>query len=527
MSTLENPMEPTEFDTDRDAIRSTNSSLDRREQSILQSLSNSRGLVSVQRVTEVLDSCGLLPDDPRLAGLQEGLRGYGVNDEMTGDEFLRSARSALLIIEQMVSGNLVIPEFTNFRDEIEKIFEDVRNDTSGAIATYIPKLGRADPDRYGLSLCTIDGQRASFGDSKIPFSAQCIHKPLTYALALEDNGAEAVHKRIGYEPSGRGFNEIALDSQGRPHNPMLNSGSIMCCSMIKPSWHISDRFEHILDLWEAMAGGRRPGFDNATYLSERRTADRNNALTYYMKEHNAFPEDSDAFDALDLYLQSCSLEVTTETVSIVAATLATGGICPLTGRRVLEPQTVRRCLSLMYNCGMYDYSGRWAFAIGLPAKSGVSGGVMVVVPNVIGLCVWSPRLEPHGNSVRGIEFCRAMVKRFNFHVYDNVGNASGEKIDPRQRAHARDRDLLVDLCWAASEGDCDGMTRLVIKGADVNGADYDGRTPLHLAAAERRTEAVELLLRLGANRDAVDRWGSTARADAERVGATEILALLD
>jgi glutaminase len=152
---------------------------------------------------------------------------------------------------------------------------------------------------------------------------------------------------------------------------------------------------------------------------------------------------------------------------------------------------------------------------------------MVVVPNVIGLCVWSPRLEPHGNSVRGIEFCRAMVKRFNFHVYDNVGNASGEKIDPRQRAHARDRDLLVDLCWAASEGDCDGMTRLVIKGADVNGADYDGRTPLHLAAAERRTEAVELLLRLGANRDAVDRWGSTARADAERVGATEILALLD
>ncbi|MCA9311046.1 MAG: glutaminase A, partial [Phycisphaerales bacterium] len=391
---------------------------------------------------------------------------------------------------------------------------------------YIPKLGRVNPEHYVLSICTVDGQRASFGDSTLPFSAQCIHKPLTYALALEDAGPDEVHSRIGYEPSGRGFNEIVLDYHGRPHNPMLNSGSIMCTSLIRPTQHISDRFEHILDLWQEMAGGLRPGFDNATYLSERRTADRNNALTYYMKEHSAFPDNSDAFDALDLYLQSCSLEVNTRLVSSVAATLASGGICPLSGQRVLQPQTVQKCLSLMYNCGMYDYSGRWAFSVGLPAKSGVSGGVMVVVPNVLGLCIWSPRLEPHGNSVRGIEFCRRLVDRFNFHIYDSIGDGASEKLDPRRRAHALDRNLLVDLCWAASEGDCEGIQRLVVRGADVRGADYDGRTPLHLAAADGRLDSVELLLRLGADPTVRDRWNNTPVEDAQRAGHDVVARLL-
>jgi glutaminase len=481
--------------------------------------------VRVTEILRVLSDRGIRQDDPRLAPVGHLLQNRE-SGELSYDEFLAQARPCVLILEQILTGALVIPEFARFCSDIQEVFESARSEQGGKIADYIPKLSRANPERYGLSLCTIDGQRASFGDAWMPFSAQCIHKPLTYSRALEDCGPDALHSRIGCEPSGRSFNDIVLDGANRPHNPMLNAGSILCSAMIRPESHISDRFEHIVDLWQAMAGGERPGFDNATYLSERRTADRNNALTYFMKEHGAFPENSDAFDALDLYLQSCSLEVTTALVAKVAATLAAGGICPLTDERVLQPDTVQKSLSFMYSCGMYDYSGRWSFQIGLPAKSGVSGGVMIVVPNVMGLCVWSPRLEPHGNSQRGIEFARRLVERFNFHVYDGLGGVDTGKTDPRRRSIADRRQLLVDLCWASSEGDCDGIQRLLVRGADLNAADYDGRTPLHLAASEGRADAVTALLKLGASPTKLDRWGNTPQDDARREGHVEVAELL-
>ena len=180
----------------------------------------------------------------------------------------------------------------------------------------------------------------------------------------------------------------------------------------------------------------------------------------------------------------------------------------------------------MYSCGMYDFSGEWAFRIGLPAKSGVSGVIMVVIPNVMGLVVWSPRLDENGNSVRGIEFCRHLVERFNFHNYDNlVGGLDGKK-DPRVQRDQAQRALLVDLCWAASEGDLNGIRRLIVSGVDLDGADYDGRTAWHLAASEDQREVVELFVRRGARLDPVDRWGNTPEDDARRAGHTEIVRLL-
>jgi glutaminase len=194
---------------------------------------------------------------------------------------------------------------------------------------------------------------------------------------------------------------------------------------------------------------------------------------------------------------------------------------------VLQPDTVQKCLSLMYSCGMYDFSGEWAFRVGLPAKSGVSGVIMVVVPNVMGFCTWAPRLDVHGNSVRGIQFCRDLVARFNFHNYDNlVGGLHGKK-DPRSAHNEHQRNLLVDLCWAASEGDVQGIRRLVVQGADLDAADYDGRTALHLAASEGRDEIVEHLLRRGVNPRPVDRWGNTPLDDARRGGQGEVIRLLE
>lgn len=395
------------------------------------------------------------------------------------------------------------------------------------MADYIPQLGRVDPSKFGMAVCTIDGQRKAIGDAGETFCVQSVSKPFNYCFALEELGQDAVHRHMGCEPSGVSFNELSLNPQGRPHKPMINAGVIMSSALIRQSLPVADRFDHVAQMWTRLAGGVRPGFSNSTYLFERATADRNFALGYSLREHGAFPRPESLIKDLEFYFQCCSLEMTADTLAVVAATLANGGLCPLTGEQVLEQETVQSCLSLMLSCGMYDYSGEWAFRVGLPAKSGVSGVVLTVVPNVMGVCTWSPRLDAQGNSVRGIDFCQRLVNRFNFHVYHGLGVGRSTKIDPRFREDKAERRLVVDLCWAASEGDCDGLNRLILRGADPNAADYDGRTPLHLAASEGRVEAIRLLLELGAVPGACDRWGNAPRDDAVLANCEEAVKLLE
>ncbi|MHC5113869.1 MAG: glutaminase A [Planctomycetota bacterium] len=472
---------------------------------------------------------GLRDDDPRL------VESLGILDErrrrddggLDEEDFRRIIRPGALLIERVLGGQMVIPDFPGFAETLRGIFDSTASNTDGAIADYIPQLARVDPEQYGASVCTTDGQRVSFGDATTRFSSQCTHKPINYCLALEEHGERVVHGHMGCEPSGQSFNEITLNKDGRPHNPMLNAGAIMCAALLRPGLDVADKLDFVIDTWRRLAGGVRPGFDITTYLSERGTADRNFALGYFMREHGALPEGADLIKALEFYTQCCSLEVTTEIVSAVAATLAAGGLCPLTGERVLSADAVQKSLSFMYSCGMYDFSGEWAFRIGLPAKSGVSGVIMVVVPNVLGLSVWSPRLDEHGNSVRGIEFCRELVSTFRFHNYDNlVGNGHGKE-DPRRRPQEVARSLQVDLCWAASEGDLAGVRRLLVQGADLDHADYDGRTALHLAAAEGRADVVAFLVEQGVNPAPVDRWAGTPIDDARRGGHERVLRVLE
>jgi glutaminase len=189
---------------------------------------------------------------------------------------------------------------------------------------------------------------------------------------------------------------------------------------------------------------------------------------------------------------------------------------------------VQSCLSLMSSCGMYDFSGEFAFTIGLPAKSGVSGAVMLVVPGLMGICVWSPRLDEHGNSVRGIEFCRKLVAEYNVHVFDSLvtGRGRTSKRDPRRKKNQTQTEAVLALTWAASQGDLNEVRALIAAGVEPGTADYDGRTPLHLAAAEGQPEVVRYLLAAGADPRPVDRWGGTPLSDAEGNGHPGIAALL-
>ncbi|MCU0329429.1 MAG: glutaminase A [Candidatus Kapabacteria bacterium] len=488
------------------------------------------GLLPAKRLIDALETLGILVDDPRLDMSRLGIDNVrDVADLSISFEqfssFVQNSKSTL--IKDALQGSLVVPDFDAFRASLRDMFVATKKNTSGQVANYIPQLGRVSPENFAVSACTIDGQRTSFGNSTTPFCIQSVCKPINYCIALEQFGEETVHKHVGREPSGIGFNSLALNSVGLPHNPMINAGAIMMCSMIRPEEAMADRFDSVVDMWRRLGGGGHVGFNNAVYLSERQTADRNFALGYFMREKNAFPKGTNLIDTLEFYFQCCSIETTSDVMAIVAATLANGGICPLTGERILGSNTVKNCLSLMSSCGMYDFSGEFAFLVGLPAKSGVGGGLMVVVPNVLGLCIWSPALDNLGNSVRGVEFCKRLVETFNFHVFDSLASGTSNKVDPRQKRINSHAQAVTALCYAAATGDVREMRHLIARGIDLNMADYDGRTAMHLAASEGHAAIIDILIARGAYVNPRDRWGNTPLGDARSGLRADVITVLE
>ncbi|XP_054644289.1 glutaminase kidney isoform, mitochondrial isoform X3 [Dunckerocampus dactyliophorus] len=391
--------------------------------------------IPAHKFLTALKATGLLTGDPRLKECMETLKETlkTTPDGVTLDKhlFKKCVQHNIVLLTQAFRKKFVIPDFQSFTSHIDELYESAKNLCGGQVADYIPQLAKFSPDLWAVSLCTVDGQRHTVGDSKVPFCLQSCVKPLKYAVAVHDHGTEYVHSFIGKEPSGLRFNKLFLDEDDKPHNPMVNAGAIVCTSLIKQGEGNAEKFDYIMNFLKNMAGNEYVGFSNATFQSERESGDRNFAIGYYLKEKKCFPEGTDMTSVLDLYFQLCSIEVTCESASVMAATLANGGICPITGERVLSPEAVRNTLSLMHSCGMYDFSGQFAFHVGLPAKSGVAGGILLVVPNVMGIVCWSPPLDKLGNSVRGIQFCTDLVEHFNFHNYDNLRHFA-KKHDPRR-----------------------------------------------------------------------------------------------
>ena len=481
------------------------------------------GRVKVANIVGRLEDSGIAMSDARLSRFVETL-GNIDSDTLDTKAFDRLLRSNSSLFERAVQGRLIVPEFRELRDEIRAIHDRIAKIDDGAVADYIPQLARVSPDKLAVAVCTIDGQRLEIGDVDDRFTLQSSSKPILYSAALEEHGEDVVYAHVGREPSGLSFNELTLNKRGLPHNPMINAGAIMNSSLIRRDLPMADRLDALSNTIAKLSGDRSPGFNNAVFHSERETADRNFALAHHMRERGAFPEDTDIKKTLDYYFSACSMEVDASAMSSIAATLANGGVCPLSGERVFSEETVKNCLSMMYSCGMYDYSGEFAFTVGIPAKSSVSGIVIAVVPNLMGIAVWSPRLDECGNSVRGVEFLKQLVARFNFHNYDSL--VESKKIDPRRVRHESDTNLTFMAIHAASIGDVDEMKRLVALGHDLDEADYDGRTPLHLAAAEGQEAAVAYLVNQGVQTNPLDRWGFTPSDDAERHGHKAVCAML-
>jgi glutaminase len=278
-------------------------------------------------------------------------------------------------------------------------------------------LGEAGEEarRFAIALATPDGEIHSAGDADAPFALQSISKVFVYGLALADRGREHVLERVGVEPSGDPFNAIEFDQRNhRPYNPMVNAGAMVTTDLVRGTGP-ADQLDRILAVLRLYAANQDLTVDPGTLRDERRNADRNRATAYLMRSQQMVEGDVEAI--LDLYLQQCSVQVTCTDLAVMAATLANGCVNPLTGDRVLPPDRVRDVLSVMHTCGMYDAAGQWAYDIGVPAKSGVSGGILAVVPGKMGIAVYSPGLDAHGNSARGVRVCQEISTRLGLHVF--------------------------------------------------------------------------------------------------------------
>lgn len=280
---------------------------------------------------------------------------------------------------------------------------------------YAPELAGDERDRFGICLVTATGHTYRAGDADVPFALQSISKVFAYGRALEDRGRDHVLARVGVEPSGDSFHSIVFDERNnRPYNPMVNAGALVTTNCVRGD-DPAEKIAAILGVLRRYAGNERLDVDRDAFEAEMATADRNRATAYLMRSRGMLTGDVEAI--LGLYLQQCSVHVTCRDLAAMAATLANGGVNPATGERALVRERVRDVLSVMHTCGMYDFAGQWAYEVGVPAKSGVSGAIMAVIPEKMGIAVYSPGLDAYGNSVRGVRVCQEMSENYGLHVF--------------------------------------------------------------------------------------------------------------
>ncbi len=296
---------------------------------------------------------------------------------------------------------------------VAHLHDTFANEHGGEVATYIPELAKVDPNLFGIAITRIDGTQFTAGDCSAKVTIQSVSKPFAYANVLEHIPSDEITERVGIEPSGDPFNEISLDAQNRPHNPLINSGAIAIASLAPGTSHEA-KLQGILATIAAFIGTDNVEIDRDVLASETATGFRNFAIAYMLKSLDSLP--CQVPDVIERYFTQCSILVTPRELSVMAATLANGGVNPVTGKRVISRETTRSVLSVMLSAGMYDYAGAWLHDVGIPAKSGVSGIVIAVVPGKFGIAVLSPRLDEHGNSVRGIKVCELLANDMGLHL---------------------------------------------------------------------------------------------------------------
>lgn len=301
---------------------------------------------------------------------------------------------------------------------LNRIIENNRKITSkGKVATYIPALSKANPKHLGICIADIDGNIFTAGEYYIKFTLQSISKTISLMLAIMDNGEEVVFKKVGMEPTGDAFNSIIkLETMNpsKPLNPMINAGAIAIASLIKGK-DGEEKFQRLLNLFKKITGNEKLKVNEEVYLSEKRTGDRNRSMAYFMRDVGIF--EGDVEEILDVYFKQCSIEVDCVDVAKIGLFLANKGRVPHTSEKIVSEHIARIVKTFMVTCGMYNASGEFAINVGVPAKSGVGGGIMAAVPHRMGIGVYGPALDEKGNSIGGYEVLKELSRELNLSIF--------------------------------------------------------------------------------------------------------------
>ena len=506
-------------------IKKTNQEMDAVDR-IFNSLDiDSKGYIFKHNLIEALHDRGILTDDARIRQTTDGLKKYTEKERLSAGIFRSLVLPHITLIEKALTGNLVIPDFKNFSSFITNLYNRTLQNKQGEVSSYIPTLATSDPNNYALSVCTVDGQRFNIGNHTTSYLARSTAKAVNYCLAYKDNDEKTIHERVGRASKEPGFDYLMLNEAGVPHNPLTGAGALAVGAMIDATGKSTERFTKVKKMWKDLAGGIAPGFNEKAYNEEKKISDSDRALAYFMQQKGLFARGSDVTKQLEFLWQCSAIETTTEAQAVIAATLANAGVCPTSEREVLTPTVARNCLAVMFMAGMKEYASEFAFSIGLPAISGSSGVVLICVPDVMGIAIWSPRIDEHGNSYKGVDFSHKLIERFNFHTFDSaLKNIT--RVDPRLKKNETKMKGVMAVTSAASIGDLDELQRLFAAGADLNEGEYDKRTGIHLAASEGHLEAVKFFINKGVDINPKDRWGGTPFADAKREGHKDVMALL-
>ena len=305
----------------------------------------------------------------------------------------------------------------DYKQTLQEVYKKYQSETRGKNASYIPELAKVSTNHFAISVVTVDGHVYSIGDSNIRFSLQSISKVFAYALALADNDHDIIFDHIGLDATGEKFNAIT-PLEKRPSNalnPYVNAGAIQTTSYIKGK-NSEDKWQRLFSLFNSMSDGHVV-FSDRIYQSESQTNTRNHAIAHLLKSQDKLQGDPE--DVLDRYTKACSVLVTTKELALMGATLANSGVNPLSNKEVISPLITRHVVSQMLVNGLYEKSGTWFVMIGVPAKSGVSGGLLAIIPNKMAIAVYSPPLDSSGTSVRGQEVIQSLSTRWSLHLLDN------------------------------------------------------------------------------------------------------------
>jgi glutaminase len=311
-----------------------------------------------------------------------------------------------------------LPRIDEVRRLVEEAHERYAGLDDGDVADYIPALASVDPALFGISVVGVEGGVVSVGDAGHPFSLQSVSKPFVFALVLQELGAERARELLGVNSTGLPFNSVmAVElNDDRTMNPMVNAGAIATTSLV-PGATPEEKWEAVLDGLSRFAG-HRLAIDEEVYASESATNLRNQGIAHLLESYGRVYSDPD--EATDVYTRQCSVRVTAEDLAVMGATLADGGVNPLTGEQVVDAVHCTHVLAVLATAGLYERTGDWLYDIGLPGKSGVSGGIVTMAPGKGGLATFSPRLDAAGNSVRGQAVTRHLSRRLGLNLFASV-----------------------------------------------------------------------------------------------------------